>query len=95
MGVVAHEIEIIISEPEYILYIRIQDHVRQRAWRAAQLFMHLVEMVQIDMGITERMDEVAGLQSAHLSHHLREQSIARDIERDTQKTVTAALIELA
>ena len=41
------------------------------------------------------MDELAGLQAAHLGYHEREQGVGRNIEGDAQEDVRAALVQLA
>ena len=51
-------------------------------------------MVQIDVRIAQRMDEVTGLQARHLCHHHEQQGIGGDVERHAQEGVGAALVEL-
>ena len=40
------------------------------------------------------MDEVARLEARHLRHHLEEQSVGGDVERNAQEDIRAALVEL-
>src|SRR5271165_851959 len=67
---------------------------RQRARRAAQLLTDLLEMIPIDMDISERMNKFSGRQPAHRRNHPGQQCIGRNVERDTQKQVSAPLIQL-
>ncbi len=55
----------------------------------------MLEMIEIKMRITQRMDEIARLVAGHLRHHLREQRIRCDIEWHTKKNIGRALIQLA
>jgi len=60
--------------------LRIEAHGRQRLRRARKLQLRLLEMVGVEMGVTQRMDEVARLQARHLCHHHRQQRIGSDVE---------------
>jgi hypothetical protein len=55
----------------------------------------LLEVVHVEVRVAEGVDEIAGLEARHLRHHLREQRVARDVERDAKEDVGAALVELA
>ena len=57
--------------------------------------MHLIEMVEIDVGVAEGVDKIAGLQPAHLRHHHREQRIGGDVEGYAEEYIRTALVELA
>ena len=46
------------------------------------------------MRVARGVDKLAGLQPAHLSHHLQQQGIARNVERHAEKRVGGALVEL-
>ena len=43
-------------------------------------------MVQVEMGVAEGMDELSRPEPGHLGYHHGEQSVARDVERDTRGT---------
>lgn len=60
-----------------------------------KLLADLFEMVGVNVGIAESMDEIARLQAANLRHHHREQRVTRDVERDTEEAVGATLVKLA
>lgn len=51
-------------------------------------------MVAVDVDVTHRMDEISGLQSAYLGNHHSQESIGRDIERNSQEDICAALVQL-
>src|SRR6516225_3504556 len=69
MLIVTDELEILVTEGEDILHVRIDPHHRQRTRRARELKPRLLQMVGIEMGVAERMHEVAGLETRDLRHH--------------------------
>ena len=52
-------------------------------------------MIRIQMRIAQRVHEIAGLQTAHLRHHMGQQCVAGDIERHAQEDVAAALVPVS
>ena len=58
--VVALEGEVLIDEIEDRVDLRIEAHRGQRARRAAELQPRLFEVVQVEVRVAERVDEVAG-----------------------------------
>jgi hypothetical protein len=95
MRLVAFEFEVAVLERENIALVGVNPHLRGRVRRAGELGARLVEVVHVEVSVAERMDEVAGLKPGYLRHHLRQQRVAGDVERDAEKNVGAALIELA
>src|SRR5579883_86728 len=75
MRIVVFEGEILVAEGEQILGGGGKPHGRQRARRARELQARLVEMVQVEMRVAERVDEVAGRETCHLRHHQGEQRV--------------------
>ena len=57
--------------------------------------MNLVEMVVVDVGVTQCMDEFVSLVTADLCQHHRQQGVRSDVERDTKECIGASLVELA
>ena len=78
-----------------IAHIRGQPHVRQRPRLALELLARLLEVVAVEVGVAEGVDQVAGLEAADLRHHPRQQRVRSDVERDAEEDVGAALVELA
>ena len=62
---------------------------------AGQLDVGLLEVIQVEMGVAERVDEVADLEVADLGHQMGQQRVRGDVERDTEEDVGRALVELA
>ena len=47
------------------------------------------------MGIAQRVDKLAGLETRHMCHHVGQEGIGRDIEGNADEDVGRALVELA
>ncbi len=92
--VVAYQVEILVCKVENAVDIRVQLHAGQRTGFARQLEFHLLQMVGVDMGVAQRVDEIARLQPRDLRHHLQQQGVRGDVERDAQEDVGAPLVEL-
>ena len=58
MRVIIHQFEILEFEIEDTFHIRVDFHLRQRTRFAGQLQFYLFQMIQIDMCVTECMNEV-------------------------------------
>jgi hypothetical protein len=52
-------------------------------------------MVQVEVGVAEGMDEVAGFQARNLRDHEGQQGVGGDVEGDAEEDIRAALVELA
>ena len=83
--VVAFKGEIFVVEIKNVGHIAVNHHSRQRARGAAQLQVHLLHVVEVDVGIAERVDKITRLQPGHLRHHHQQQGITGNIERHAQK----------
>ena len=57
--------------------------------------MHLIEVIEVEVGIAQGVDELQRLQSRHRCHQVGEQCVGRNVERHTEEGVTGALVELA
>jgi thymidylate synthase len=52
-------------------------------------------MIEIEMRIAERVDELTGFVARHLRHHHGEQRVRRNVERDAQENVARGKMALA
>ena len=95
MRLVAFQRKVLVAKSKQVLDRRVQVEPGEGIRRAAQLLPRLVEMVQVQVRIAERMDKVARLQVRHLRDHQRKQRIRSDVERHAKEEVRAALVELA
>src|ERR1700730_17797919 len=93
--VVTFEFEVLVAEAENVLHIGIDLYRRQRPRRTRQLQPRLIEMIGIELGVAERVHEVARLQSRHLRHHHGEQRVGGDVEGHAEEHVAGTLVELA
>ena len=72
MGVVIFEGEVFKLECEQVRDGRVQMHCGHCARLARQLLFGLIQMVQIQVGVAERMDEITWLEAADLRDHQRQ-----------------------
>ena len=89
---VAAQHKIIEAEVENIFDGAIERHGRQGATVAGQLLAGLIEVIRVKMCIAQRVYEITQLEPSHLRDHHCQQRIRRDIERDAEKNICAALI---
>lgn len=94
VGVIVFEGEVFVLELEDVLHFRIDAHSRQFARLASELQMHLVEMIEVDVRVASRVNEIARLKSANLCHHHAKQGIRGDVEWHAKEAVRTPLIEL-
>ena len=93
-GIIPHELKILIMESVNGFYLRIELHDRERTGRAGELFPRLVQMVPVQVQISERMDEFPGFIPAYLGGHKQQQRIGSNVEGNPQKKIRAALVKL-
>ena len=89
------DLDVVVCEIEYRPNTGIELQSRKVTGIASELQASLFDVVAVEMHIAEGMYEFSGLEAGDLRHHLRQEGIARDIERDSQKDVRTTLIELA
>lgn len=95
MRVVVFDLKILVLEFEDVLHVRVDLYPGKGAGFAAQLELHLIEVVQINMEISKGVDEFKGFEARHLRHHHRQEGVGGNIEGNTQKGIRTPLIELA
>src|SRR5207247_1840157 len=61
MGVVALQREVLEAERGEVLHLRVEPHARKRPRRALELLARLLEVVQIEVRVAQRQDELAAL----------------------------------
>ena len=94
MWIVTYQLKVLELKVEQVLYIGVDNHLWQRTRLTGKLELGLLDVIKIQMGVTGGVDEVAGLEARNLSHHLQQESIAGDVERNTKEGVGRALVEL-
>ena len=94
MRVVANEFEIFVVEVEDARDVRINLHRGQGTRLTRQLKLGLLDVVQVEVGVTSGMDEVAWFETCDLCHHLKQQGIRGNVEGYAQEGVGTSLVEL-
>src|SRR5689334_11097830 len=95
MALIVLEREVLELEIEDRLRGRIDLHARQGKRLARQLHLSPYHVIEREMLGIERMHEISRLEAANLGDHQREQRVRRDVERNAEKNIGAALVELA
>src|SRR5436190_3940433 len=70
---VALEGEVFVLELEQLAACGVEAHAREGARAAGELLARLLEVVEVQMRVAQREDELAGLEAGHLRDHQGEQ----------------------
>ena len=92
MRPVALEAEMVVAEIGDRAYPRVQVHRRQRSRFARQLLLGLLEVVEVEVGVAEGMDESSGGEVGDLGDHQGQQRIGGDVERHAKEDVGRPLV---
>src|SRR5205085_2490515 len=94
MRIVLDKVDHLGSEFIDSLEIGIKFNSRERFRRACELLRDLIFVIFVDMEISERVNEFSGFTAEYLCDDRSQKRIACDIERNSQKHIGTALIEL-
>ena len=94
MGIVTYELKVFELEVEERLDIGVKLHLWQWSRLSCQLELGLFDMVQVEVGVARRVDEVPGLESRYLCHHLEQEGVRGDVEGYAEESVSRALVDL-
>ena len=95
MRVVVGEREVFEGEGIDIGHCWIEGHRWQGTRFASELQLSLFQVIGIEMEIAKSMDKFTRLVAADLSHHLGQEGVGSDVERNAEEKVRGPLIELA
>ena len=93
--IVSDQLHVFVAEVEQTLDRRIQLQRGQGARFAAELKPYLIHVVRVDVGVAQGVYKVAHFETEVLGHHVNEQGVRGDVERNSQKDVRRALVQLA
>lgn len=68
--------------------------IKYNIYNCLNLLLQWLDVININMSIANRMDKIAWFQASNMSNHVRQQSIAGNIERNTQTHIGGPLIQL-
>jgi signal peptidase I len=94
VGLIIFQSKIFEPEAKDVFYGRVEFHHRKRIGFPGELQLRLFEMVVVQMNVSERVDELAGLEIAYLGDHQGQQGVGRYIKGNAEEDVGAALIKL-
>ena len=80
MGIVAYKLKVFELEVEERLDIGVKLHLWQWPRLSCQLELGLFDMVQVEVGVARRVDEVTSLESRYLCHLLEQEGVRGDVE---------------
>ena len=83
MRIVANEFDVFV-----------ENHSWQRSRFARELKLRLVEMIFVEMRVSQSVNELTWLKTSHLRDHHAKQCVACDIERNAQENIGASLVHL-
>ena len=94
MRVIIHQLKVFVLEVEDVLHVGINLHLGQWTRLAGELQIHLFQMIEVQVRVADGVNEVAGLQARHLSHHHQQERIRGNVERHAQEGIRTALVHL-
>ncbi len=95
VGVVVEQFKVFEGEAEDVADVWVEFHRRQGSRVAGELFACLVDVVEVEVCVAERVDELAGGEAGGLGGHHGQQGVTCDVEGDAEEDVGRALVELA
>src|SRR5215203_3402690 len=82
--VIALDGDVLQVEGVDLLHRGVEPQGRQRPWLPGELEPGLVEVVRVEVRVAEGVHEVSDPEPGHLGHHVGEQGVRRDVERDAE-----------
>src|SRR3989344_5544320 len=79
--VVVQDFDVLEGEIEDVVDLWVELERRKRFWLTFELRERLLGVVEVEVDVAERMNEVPRLETRHLRDHMGEQRIRSDIER--------------
>ena len=80
MRLVSHQFKILVAEAEDIFNVGIEPHLWWRQGFPFQLLVGLLQVVKVQVGVTQGVDEFARFQAGDLGHHQGEQGVGGNVE---------------
>lgn len=90
---VINQAEVFVLEPEDVFAVSDFDSWG-RVRNSAELGLHLLSVVSVQVHITKSENELAWSKTRHLGKHEEQQRIAGDVEGHSQEIVGTALVEV-
>jgi len=81
MRIVPDDFKIIIAKAKDVLYLRVEFQLWERTEISRQLQLQLLNVVVVDVGITEGMYKITYVELTNLGHHVHQKCVRCDVER--------------
>ena len=95
MRIVVFELDVFGPKIKDAFPVLVQFQFGQRPRLASQLQSGLFQMIDVQMGVTQCVNELPRLQIGDLGNHGCQQGVGGNVEGDAEKRIGTALIELA
>lgn len=95
MWIVILQREIVVREGKDVIDLRVEPHSGLRPRLTSQLKFYLLEVVAVDVQVTDGEDELTRLEVRDLCYHQGEQRVRRYVERQSEEKISRTLVELA
>mmetsp|Transcript_6937 Transcript_6937/g.11704 ORF Transcript_6937/g.11704 Transcript_6937/m.11704 type:complete len:221 (+) Transcript_6937:67-729(+) len=66
----------------------------ERSWLSLQLLFQCIHVIQVDMCISNGMNEISSLSSGNFGNHVGQKCIRRNVERNTETHIRRTLVHL-
>jgi len=93
--IIVDQLKVLVAEAIDGFHLRIDFHLWQRSRLAGELLLRLIDVICVEVQVTESVHELFGFKIANLCDHHGKQGVGSDVEGHAKKDVGAALIELA
>lgn len=94
MRVVTQELEVFkFVVLNFLLGVEVDLKERERLRGSFDLLQERVNVVLVDVGVSQHMDKLSRFESCHLCNPTSQQRVACDVEGDSESNVAAPLVE--
>ena len=95
MGLIVEQLKVLVAEVEDRVHFSLELHARRGEGLPSELQLRLLQVISVQVGVPQGVDERAGLEAGDLSDHQGQQGVGGDVERHPEENIGAALVQLA
>ena len=94
MRPVIDQLEVLVTEIKNVVHVGIDLHLRRRQGISGQLQVRLLQVIHIQVRVTQCVHELARRKTGHPGHHQGQQGIGGDVERFSDIQVLSQIASL-
>ena len=91
---VVHEMEVLKCEIIDVCLLGVQLKVGEWMWVPLELLLQWLDVVRVNVSISEGVDKFTTLETTNLRQHARQQRVARDVEGHPESEIAGSLVHL-